>query len=1028
MAVIDSGCPKTVCGQEWLDENLKSTNINTSNLQWLPSDAIFRFGDSDPVRASKKVLLPINIANKDILLETEVVSSNIPLLLSKETMKTAKASMCFEKDKINLFGVEQTMICTSTGHYAIPIKKTNVFINQNQSSNENSEALQVLFSLKDNVKVKDVAHKLHQQFSHPRTDRLIKFVKTAGVENEDLIEALKVVGDQCDTCKRYKRKFPRPVVSLPLSYDFNDTVAMDLKVYKNNEIYFMHIIDHSTRFSAGSVIRSKNKQVIVDEFFKHWVSVFGTPRRILSDNGGEFANHEFLEMCESLNINFITTAAESPWSNGLVEKHNDILGEAVYKILEDVKCSIEVAFCWALNAKNSLQNIYGFSPYQLVFGRNPNLPSVFENKLPALEGVTASKLVASHLNCLHKAREEYIKLEASEKIQRALRSKTRTHSNTTYFNGDEVFYKREGEKRWRGPGRVIGQDGSKILIKIPTGLISAHSCSVMLTSDSEDFKNMLKENAEFSENSKIKHHQMYDDSVESDEKLNNPISDDDEGVQQQNDVINPESEVELQNTANDQFFNNETVNEDNTNIPKDLPELTDEQDQISTIHVKSIKTVADLPKLNQCIQYRIPNSDEWKNVKVTSRGGKVKGVNKFWLNVRDLENETESCVDFEHNVEEWKTLEYPVMFSVPTLKEDKFLEAKEKELANWQKFNVYKEVCDEGQKYVTARWVYTEKQVNGQQVNKARLVCRGYEEECEVRRDSPTCSKDTIRTGITVIASKQWEICSLDIKAAFLNGKLDRDVFMKPPKEANVPGKLWKLERCVYGLNDASRNWYFRLKDELESFGCKCSKLDPGLFIYHSNSELCGIMMIHVDDILWAGVDKFEADVIDKVRATFNISSECKSAFRYLGLEVTHTVNGIYLSQRKYVSELQEVPIENHRKQCVNSPLTEKEKTQLRSISGKLNWLSTETRPDLAYKVSQLASNMKNPTIKSLINANTIIKYVKQRNVDMFFPSLEETDLKVRCFADASYGTLEDGGSQGGVFVEILKCTSIMVF
>ena len=131
MAVIDSGCPKTVCGQEWLDENLKSTNINTSNLQWLPSDAIFRFGDSDPVRASKKVLLPINIANKDILLETEVVSSNIPLLLSKETMKTAKASMCFEKDKINLFGVEQTMICTSTGHYAIPIKKKNVFINQN---------------------------------------------------------------------------------------------------------------------------------------------------------------------------------------------------------------------------------------------------------------------------------------------------------------------------------------------------------------------------------------------------------------------------------------------------------------------------------------------------------------------------------------------------------------------------------------------------------------------------------------------------------------------------------------------------------------------------------------------------------------------------------------------------------------------------------------------------------------------------------------------------------------------------------
>ena len=190
----------------------------------------------------------------------------------------------------------------------------------------------------------------------------------------------------------------------------------------------MHVIDHCTRFSAGSVIRSKKKEVIVNDLFKHWIAVFGAPRRILSDNGGEFANSEFIEMCENLNINFITTAAESPWSNGLVEKHNDIVGEAVYKIMEDVDCSIEVAFCWALNAKNSLQNVHGFSPYQLVFGQNPNLPSVFEAKLPALEGVTSSKLIASHLNALLKAREEFIKLEASEKIRRALRAKTRTHS------------------------------------------------------------------------------------------------------------------------------------------------------------------------------------------------------------------------------------------------------------------------------------------------------------------------------------------------------------------------------------------------------------------------------------------------------------------------------------------------------------------------------------------------------------------------------------------------------------------------
>ena len=427
--------------------------------------------------------------------------------------------------------------------------------------------------------------------------------------------------------------------------------------------------------------------------------------------------------------------------------------------------------------------------------------------------------------------------------------------------------------------------------------------------------------------------------------------------------------------------------------------------------------MADLPKVNQCIQYQSHDSNDWKNAKVISRGGKVTGVNRFWLNIKNLDDELESCIDFENSVRDWRPLEYPVMFS--SLRDDKFLEAKGKELANWKKFKVYEEVPDNGQKYISGRWVYSQKEVDGKMINKARLVCRGFEEDCEVPRDSPTCCKDTIRVGISVIASKQWEICSLDIKAAFLNGELDRDVFMKPPKEANTPGKLWKLCRAVYGLNDASRKWYFRLKAELVRFGCRVSNLDLGLFIYYHESVLYGIMMIHVDDILWAGYERFENDVIDKVRETFNISSECKSSFKYLGLEITHTSNGIYLSQRKYTAELQEIQIENQRKQSVNSPLTELEKTQLRSTIGKLNWLSTETRPDLAYTVSQLASSMKQPTIKSLVYANKIIKYVKQNDVDMFFPKLDLNDICVRCYADASFGTLENGGSQAGVFVEI---------
>ena len=155
-------------------------------------------------------------------------------------------------------------------------------------------------------------------------------------------------------------------------------------------------------------------------------------------------------------------------------------------------------------------------------------------------------------------------------------------------------------------------------------------------------------------------------------------------------------------------------------------------------------------------------------------------------------------------------------------------------------------------------------------VKKARLVARGFEEfNVDLPTDSPTCNKESLRTVISVISSKGWDINSLDVKAAFLQGKeIDRDVCLKPPKEAKCPGILWKLNRCVYGLDDASRFWYFRMKEELNKLECKNSKLDPALFISY-NEGLEGLLIAHVDDFLWAGTEKFEQSVISKLKETF---------------------------------------------------------------------------------------------------------------------------------------------------------------
>ena len=76
------------------------------------------------------------------------------------------------------------------------------------------------------------------------------------------------------------------------------------------------------------------------KIFQYWIGIFGHPNKILVDNGGEFNNTEFQILRENFNIRICLTAAESPWSNGLTEQHNAVLGLTITKTVEDIKCGL----------------------------------------------------------------------------------------------------------------------------------------------------------------------------------------------------------------------------------------------------------------------------------------------------------------------------------------------------------------------------------------------------------------------------------------------------------------------------------------------------------------------------------------------------------------------------------------------------------------------------------------------------------------------------------------------------------------
>ena len=94
------------------------------------------------------------------------------------------------------------------------------------------------------------------------------------------------------------------------------------------------------------------------------------------------------------------------------------------------------------------------------------------------------------------------------------------------------------------------------------------------------------------------------------------------------------------------------------------------------------------------------------------------------------------------------------------------------------------------------------------------MVAKGFQEKEKVQSDSPTVHKDSMKLFFAMAAIIGVEtISSLDITAAFLQAEtLKRNVFVDPPKDVKEEGILWKLKKPLYGLNDAGRRFWIRVK------------------------------------------------------------------------------------------------------------------------------------------------------------------------------------------------------------------------
>ena len=145
-----------------------------------------------------------------------------------------------------------------------------------------------------------------------------------------------------------------------MALSFQECIAMDLKFYKARIL--LHLIDHATRLSLSSFVRSKEPEVILKGIFKSWIQIYGAPGKFLADNSSKFANSKFTDIAEYMNITVKKTAVELSFSIGLVERHNFVITDIIDKVLEKSQhLNMDLTLVWCLHAKSSLVNIHGFS-------------------------------------------------------------------------------------------------------------------------------------------------------------------------------------------------------------------------------------------------------------------------------------------------------------------------------------------------------------------------------------------------------------------------------------------------------------------------------------------------------------------------------------------------------------------------------------------------------------------------------------------------------------------------------------------
>ena len=209
---------------------------------------------------------------------------------------------------------------------------------------------------------------------------------------------------------------------------------------------------------------------------------------------------------------------------------------------------------------------------------------------------------------------------------------------------------------------------------------------------------------------------------------------------------------------------------------------------------------------------------------------------------------------------------------------------------------------------------------------------------------------------------------------------------MELPEGYRIENHVAKLKRCIYGLKQSPREWYFRLAEYIIPLGFVSTLLDPCVFI-HNKGKL--IIAVYVDDIVLFGEEHELMDqLVTHFKSEFQVN-DMGTLHWLLGIQIEYSNANITLSQTAYIDK---VLTRFSMQDCnpVSTPIQCNQKliaatdedmranaTTYQQIIGSIMYIVSATRPDLAYTISHLSQFNSDPSLSHQSAAKRVLRYLK---------------------------------------------------